>query len=87
MDSVANAKFTSDSEIPPTPVDTIFIDASSFPASCNAALMASEVPATSAFRITLRIFLEPEPIFSNKLPRFSSRCFKTFLSLIEDSLN
>ena len=57
MESVAKAKFASDSEIPPTPEATNFIDASSLPISDKAATIASDVPATSDFKMTFNIFL------------------------------
>ena len=87
IDSVARAKFASDSEIPPTHEATTLIDASSLPMSARAATIASEVPATSDFKITFKIFLSDCPIDSNIFPRLSSLCFNTFRSLSLLSLN
>ena len=87
IESVARARFASDSEIPPTPEATTLIDASSFPISAKAATIASEVPATSDFKITFKTFLSDWPMDSKILPRLSSLCFNTFRSLSLLSLN
>ena len=81
IESTASAKLASDSEIPPTPLDTIFTFARSLLRSWSDAVIASHVPPTSVFTITFKIFLEDSwPRFSNKSPALSSFCFKSFLS-------
>ena len=78
--SVARARFASDSEIPPTPLDTIFTFAKSLPRSCNAAIIASHVPPTSVLTIIFKTFLASCPNDSKRLPADSSFCFKSFRS-------
>lgn len=70
--SVASARLASDSEIPPTPLETILTFAKSLLRSFNAALIASQVPPTSVFMIMLRTFLDSCPRDSNKSPALSS---------------
>ena len=55
--SVASARFTSDSEIPPTPLATILTLAKSLARSLSAAIIASHVPPTSVLIIIFRTFL------------------------------
>ena len=58
IESTARAKLASDSEIPPTPLETIFTFANSLLRSFSDAMIASHVPPTSVFIITFKTFLE-----------------------------
>ena len=70
----------SDSDIPPTPLETIFTFARSLLKSLRDDAIASQVPPTSVLIITFSTFLDSWPNDSNKSPALSSFCFNNFLS-------
>ena len=79
MAFTATAKLASDSDIPPTPLETILTFASSVPRSFNADTIASEVPTTSVLTIIFKTFLDSWPIVS-KIFILASLCLSCFLS-------